>query len=78
MSLTLHHLEDGTFAAEIPTEDGEKEIVFSSPYDDDAGRMDHYAILAHVLLTVFKIILPPISETNLKEPGEDTVRVKIA
>ena len=78
MTLTIHHLPDGTFAAEIPTETGELQIVFSAPYDDDAGRIDHYSVLARVLLSVFRIILPPINETKLNEPGKDTVPVKIA
>lgn len=78
MNLTIHHLPDGTFAAEIPNETGESQIVFSAPYDDDAGRIDHYSVLARVLLSVFRIILPPINETKLNEPGKDTVPVKIA
>lgn len=78
MTLTLYHLADGTFAAEVPTESGEPQIVFSAPFDDDAGRMDHYSVLAHVLLSMFRIILPPISETGLIEPGEETVSVKVA
>ena len=78
MKLTLHHLADGTFAAEVPTESGEPQIVFSAPFDDDAGRMDHYSVLASVLLNLFGLILPPLSETSLTEPGEETVTVKIA
>ena len=78
MILKIHHLEDGTFAAEVPTAEGEPEIVFSAPYDDDAGRIDHYTVLARVLLTLWGIVLPPISETKLKEPGQDSVPVKIA
>lgn len=78
MKLTLHHLADGTFAAEIPTESGEPQIVFSAPFDDDAGRMDHYSVLAAALLRLFGLILPPMSETNLTEPGEETVTVRIA
>lgn len=78
MKLTLHHLADGTFAAEVPTETGEPEIVFSKPYDSDSGRIDHYTILSAALLRMFGLILPPLSETNLTEPGEETVIVKIA
>lgn len=78
MKLTLHHLADGTFAAEIPTESGEPQIVFSAPFDDDAGRIDHYTVLASVLLRLYGLILPPMSETNLAEPGEETVTVRIA
>ena len=78
MKLTLHHLADGTFAAEVPTETGEPSIVFSKPYDSDSGRIDHYTVLAFVLLRMFGLILPPLSETSLTEPGEETVTVKIA
>ena len=78
MKLTLHHLADGTFAAEVPTETGEPSIVFSKPYDSDSGRIDHYTVLASVLLRMFGLILPPLSETSLTEPGEETVTVKIA
>lgn len=78
MKLTLHHLADGTFAAEVPTESGEPQIVFSAPFDDDAGRMDHYTVLAAVLLRMFGLILPPLSETHLTEPGEETVTAKTA
>lgn len=78
MKLTLHHLADGTFAAEVPTESGEPQIVFSSPFDDDAGRMDHYTVLAAVLLRMFGLVLPPLSETHLTEPGEETVTAKTA
>lgn len=78
MKLTLHHLPDGTFAAEVPTETGEPRIVFSRPFDSDSGRIDHYSILAAALLRLYGLVLPPISATNLKEPGEDTVTVKIA
>lgn len=78
MKLTLHHLTDGTFAAEVPTESGEPQIVFSAPFDDDAGRMDHYTVLAAVLLRMFGLVLPPLSETHLTEPGEETVTAKTA
>lgn len=78
MKLTLHHLADGTFAAEVPTESGEPQIVFSAPFDDDAGRMDHYTVLAAVLLRMFGLILPPLSETHLTEPGEEIVTAKTA
>ena len=78
MKLTLHHLADGTFAAEVPTESGEPQIVFSAPFDDDAGRVDHYTVLAAVLLRMFGLILPPLSETHLTEPGEETVTAKTA
>lgn len=78
MTLTIHHLPDGTFAAEIPTESGEPKIVFSAPYDSDAGRIDQYSVLAAVLLRLCGLILPPISETNLTEPGADIVTAKIA
>ena len=78
MKLTLHHLADGTFAAEVPTESGDPQIVFSAPFDDDAGRMDHYTVLAAVLLRMFGLILPPLSETHLTEPGEETVTAKTA
>lgn len=78
MKLTLHHLADGTFAAEVPTESGDPQIVFSAPFDDDAGRMDHYTVLAAVLLRMFGLVLPPLSETHLTEPGEETVTAKTA
>ena len=78
MTLTLHHLPNGTFAAEVPTESGDPQIVFSAPFDDDAGRMDHYTVLAAVLLRMFGLILPPLSETHLTEPGEETVTAKTA
>ena len=78
MKLTIHHLPDGTFAAEIPTGEEKPTVVFSSPYDSDAGRMDQYAVLSAVLLRLFRIVLPPVSETKLNEPGEDTVTAKIA
>lgn len=78
MKLTLHHLDNGTFAAEIPTESGEKEIVFSSSYDTNAERVDHYSVLSRILRASWGIILPPISETGLTEPGEETVSVKVA
>lgn len=78
MNLILHHLSDGTFAAEVPTETGEPEIVFSSPYDSNAGRESQYQILAAVLLRLYGLILPSFAETNLDEPGEESVPVKIA
>ena len=78
MKLTVHHLPDGTFAAEVPTESGDPQIVFSAPFDDDAGRMDHYTVLAAVLLRMFGLVLPPLSETHLTEPGEETVTAKTA
>lgn len=78
MKLTLHHLPDGTFAAEIPTVTGEPKIVFSKPFDSDSGRIDHYTVLAAVLLRMFGLILPPLSETHLTEPGEETVTAKTA
>ena len=78
MKLTLHHLPDGTFAAEIPTETGEPEIVFSSPFDSNAGRENQYTVLASALLRLYHMVLPPISETKLKEPGEESVIVKFA
>lgn len=78
MKLTLHHLPDGTFAAEVPTVTGEPKIVFSKPFDSDSGRIDHYTVLAAVLLRMFGLVLPPIGETKLKEPGEQTVNAKLA
>lgn len=78
MKLTLHHLPDGTFAAEVPTVTGEPKIVFSKPFDSDSGRIDHYTVLAAVLLRMFGLILPPLSETHLTEPGEETVTAKTA
>lgn len=77
MTLTLHYLDDGTFAAEIPTEDGNR-IVFSKSYDTDPAHSNPYAVLAAVLLSMYRIILPPISETNLIEPGEADVTARIA
>ena len=78
MKLTVHHLPDGTFAAEVPTVTGEPKIVFSKPFDSDSGRIDHYTVLAAVLLRMFGLILPPLSETHLTEPGEETVTAKTA
>ena len=78
MKLTVHHLPDGTFAAEVPTVTGEPKIVFSKPFDSDSGRIDHYTVLASALLRMFGLILPPLSETHLTEPGEETVTAKTA
>lgn len=78
MKLTLHHLPDGTFAAELPSSNAEPHIVFSALYDSDSGRIDQYSVLAAVLLRMFGLILPPLSETHLAEPGEETVTAKIA
>lgn len=72
MKLTLHHLKNGTFAAEVPTDAGNV-VVFSTPYDTDPGHSDQYTVLAEVLRRTFGLNLPPISETNLFDPGEDTV-----
>jgi len=78
MKLTLHHLPDGTFAAELPSPNAEPHIVFSAPYDSDSGRIDQYSVLAAVLLRMFGLVIPPLSETHLTEPGEETVTAKIA
>lgn len=78
MTLTLHHLENGTFAAEVPTSAG-THIVFSSYYASDAGRESQYTILASLLRLAFGLVLPPLNETDLMEPGSDQeVTAKIA
>lgn len=78
LTLTLHHLPDGTFAAEVPTITGEPNIVFSKPFDSDSNRIDQYSVLAAALLRMFGLVLPPLSETHLTEPGEETVAAKFA
>ena len=78
MKVTVHHFPDGTFAVEIPTESGEPQLVFSAPLDDNAGRIDHYTVLAAALLRLYGLILPPISKTKLISPGEDTVPARFA
>lgn len=78
MTLTLHHLKNGTFAAEVPSPDG-PQIVFSSRYASDANRESQYTVLAALLKLAFGLVIPPLNETNLTEPGTDEeVTAKIA
>lgn len=78
MTLTLHHLKNGTFAAEVPSPDG-PQIVFSSRYASDANRESQYAVLSALLKLAFGLVIPPLNETNLTEPGTDQeITAKIA
>ena len=78
MTLTLHHLKNGTFAAEVPSPDG-PQIVFSSNYASDSNRESQYTVLAALLKLAFGLVIPPLNETNLMEPGTDEeVTAKIA
>lgn len=74
MTITVHHLKTGTFAAEIPGETGNI-VVFSSPYDHDPGHSDQYEVLRNVVRKTYGLILPPLYETHLIEPGEEKVLV---
>ena len=78
MTVTLHHLKNGTFAAEVPSPDG-PQIVFSSNYASDSNRESQYTVLAALLKLAFGLVIPPLNETNLTEPGtEQEVTAKIA
>ena len=78
MTLILHHLKNGTFAAEVPSPDG-PQIVFSSRYASDANRESQYTVLAALLKLAFGLVIPPLNETNLTEPGtEQEVSANIA
>ena len=78
MTLTLHHLKNGTFAAEVPSPDG-LQIVFSSNYASDSNRESQYTVLAALLKLAFGLVIPPLNETSLTEPGtEQEVTAKIA
>ena len=76
-TLIMHHLQNGTFAAEIPTPDGPA-LIFSSRYASDSNRESQYTILASLLRLAYGLILPPLCETKLIEPGKDEVTVRIA
>lgn len=75
MIVTVYHRKNGTFAAEIPTEKGNI-VVFSYPYDHDPGHSDPYNVLRNVIKDVYGLILPPISETNLIDPGEEKLNAE--
>lgn len=78
MTLTLHHLPNGTFAAEVPSPEG-PQIVFSARYASDANRESQYTVLAALLKLAFGLVIPPLNETKLTEPGtEQEVSAKIA
>lgn len=78
MTLTLHHLPNGTFAAEVPSPDG-PQIVFSSRYASDSNRESQYTVLAALLKLAFGLVIPPLNETKLTEPGtEQEISAKIA
>jgi len=78
MTLTIRHFNNGTFAAIVPSPAG-PQIVFSSRYESDANRESQYTVLAALLKLAFGLILPPLNETNLMEPGtEQEITAKIA
>ena len=78
MILTIRHFNNGTFAAVVPSPDG-PQIVFSSRYASDSNRESQYAILAALLKLAFGLVIPPLNETKLIEPGtEQEVTAKIA
>lgn len=74
LTITVHHLKSGAFAAEVPTNEGTV-VVFSTPYDMDPGHSDQYDILTEVLKRSFGMNLPPISKTRLLDPGLEEVTV---
>lgn len=75
MIVTVYHRKNGTFAAEIPTEEGNI-VVFSYPYDHDPGHSDHYDVLRNVIRDAYGLILPPLSKTHLIDPGEEKLDVE--
>ena len=76
MIVKVHHLKDGTFAAEIP--DIERPVVVrSNVFYSVHCHEDQYDVLRTALLKFYGLLLPPMWETNLLEPGEDEVQVKI-
>ncbi len=75
MIITVYHRKNGTFAAEIPAEEGNI-IVFSYQYDNDPGHSDQYDVLRNVMRDAYGLLLPPLSETSLIEPGEEKVIAK--
>lgn len=78
MTLTIRHFNNGTFAAIVPSPDG-PQIVFSSRYASDSNRESQYDVLSALLKLAFGLILPPLNETKLMEPGsEQEVTAKIA
>lgn len=77
MTITMHHLKDGTFTAEVPTVEGTA-LIFSSRYASDSNRESQYDVLASLLEVVYHLVIPPLCETKLIEPGEAEVPVKIA
>lgn len=78
MTLTIRHFNNGTFAAIVPSPDG-PQIVFSSRYASDSNRESQYTVLASLLRLAFGLILPPLNETKLAEPGtEQEISAKIA
>ena len=78
MTLTIRHFNNGTFAAVVPSPDG-PQIVFSSRYASDANRESQYAVLSALLKLAFGLVIPPLNETNLTEPGTDQeITAKIA
>ena len=76
MKITIHHLKSGDFAAEVTTPDGPR-LIFSSVYESDAARESPYEILSTALRRAFGIILPPLSETALLEPGSERITARI-
>lgn len=78
MTLNIRHLPNGTFAAIVPSPDG-PQIVFSSRYASDSNRESQYTVLAAILKLAFGLVIPPLSETKLAEPGtEQEIAAKIA
>lgn len=78
MSITIRHFNNGTFAAVVPFPDG-PQIVFSSRYASDSNRESQYTVLAALLKLAFGLVIPPLSETKLAEPGtEQEIAAKIA
>ena len=78
MTLTIRHFNNGTFAAVVPSPDG-PQIVFSSRYASDSNRESQYTVLAALLKLAFGLVIPPLNETKLTEPGsEQEITAKIA
>lgn len=78
MTLTIRHFNNGTFAAVVPSPAG-PQIVFSARYVSDSNRESQYDVLSALLKLAFGLILPPLNETKLMEPGsEQEVTAQIA
>ena len=78
MTLTIRHYNNGTFAAVVPSPDG-PQIVFSARYASDSNRESQYDVLSALLKLAFGLVIPPLNETNLMEPGtEQEITAKIA